>query len=182
MTTSTGLYARALLPDLADPATSYPMLAFKVLPEFFRAIFLLGLFATVMSTIDSFTLVAGQTIGKDFIHRIWGRDATRMTQVGIILAGLFAIVIALFKRSIVAIWYDLGSISTASLLIPLASSFSERWRMRPKAAFAAIIAGGSAVVIWMIFGYSTGVIPYCGIDPIYMGLVVSLFIYVFDKK
>ena len=181
MTTSTGLYARALLPDLADPATSYPMLAFKVLPGFFRAIFLLGLFATVMSTIDSFTLVAGQTIGKDFIHRIWGRDATRMTQIGIVLAGLLAIVIALFKRSIVAIWYDLGSISTASLLIPLASSFSARWRMSREAAFFSIILSGLVVVIWMGLGSLYDQERFLSIDPIYPGLLCSIMFFIFDR-
>jgi SSS family solute:Na+ symporter len=181
MTTSTGLYARAILPDLADPATSYSALAFKVLPGFFRSVFILGLFATVMSTVDSFTLVAGQTIGKDFIHRLWGKDATRMTQVGIVLAGLFAIALALFKRSIVAIWYDLGSISTASLLIPLASSFSEKWKMRSKAALISIISGGLIVVIWMLLGYLSGNSRYLGIDPIYPGLLISILIYIFDK-
>jgi SSS family solute:Na+ symporter len=178
MTTSTGLYARALIPDLADPAISYPALAFMVLPDFLRGLFLLGLVATVMSTIDSFTLLAGQTIGKDFIHRIWGKDATRMTQLGIILAGLLSIAVALFKRSVVAIWYDLGSIATASLLIPLASSFSDRWKMRPKAALVSIIVGGFTVVFWMILSYTTHVIPYLGIDPIYPGLLVSIIIYV----
>ena len=181
MTTSTGLYAKAILPDLADPATSYPALAFKVLPDFLRGLFLLGLFATIMSTIDSFTLLAGQTIGKDFIHRIWGKDPRRMTQLGIVLAGLIAIWIALFKKSVIGIWYDLGSIATASLLIPLITSFNDKWKMRPKAALVSIIAGGLVVVIWMISGYATGVLPYLGIDPIYPGLLVSILIYIYDK-
>ncbi len=182
MTTSTGLYARAILPDLADPATSYPALAIKVLPTALRGLFLLGLFATVMSTIDSFTLVAGQTIGKDFIHRIWGKDALKMTKLGIILAGLFAVTIALFKRSIIDIWYDLGSISTASLLIPLVSSFSERWKMRPRYALVSIIAGGASVVWWMVLGYISPNDTFLGVDAIYPGLVVSILIYFLDRS
>jgi len=181
LTTSTGLYARAIIPELSQPATSYPSLAIMVLPGFFRAVFILGLFATVMSTIDSFTLVAGQTIGKDFIHRIWGKDPTRMTQLGIILAGLLAIVIALFKKSIVAIWYDLGSISTASLLVPLASSFSAKWKMSREAAFFGIILSGLVVVIWMGLGSLFDQDRYIGIDPIYPGLACSLLFFLFDR-
>ena len=181
MTTSTGLYARALLPNLTDPATAYPMLAVKVLPGFLRSLFILGLFATVMSTVDSFTLVAGQTIGKDFIHRIWNKDATKMTQLGIVLAGLFAVLVALFKRSIVDIWYDLGSISTAALLIPLASSFSERWRMRPHFALLSIIVGGLTVIAWMFFGYLVGESRFYGLDAIYPGLAISVGIFLFSK-
>lgn len=182
MTTSTGLYARAIMPDLADPATSYPALAIKVLPTALRGLFLLGLFATVMSTIDSFTLVAGQTIGKDFIHRIWGKDILKMTKLGIILAGLFAVLIALFKRSIIDIWYGLGSISTASLLIPLVSSFSERWKMRPRYALVSIIAGGLAVALWMVLGHVFASDTFLGIDAIYPGLAVSVLIYFLDRS
>ncbi len=181
MTTSTGLYARAIIPDLADPATSYPMLAVKVLPGVFRSIFLLGLFATVMSTVDSFTFISGQTFGKDFIHKIWGGDVKKLTRIGLAAAGGVAVLIAVFKQSVVAIWYDLGSISTASLLIPLASSFSARWRMRPNFAFIAVIAGGLAVIIWMISGYATGQERFLGIDSIYPGLAVSGAVYAVDR-
>ncbi len=181
MTTSTGLYARALIPDLADPAKSYPMLATQVLPDVLRAIFMLGLFATVMSTIDSFTLIAGQTFGKDFLYKIWGGDVTTLTRWGLVVAGGIAILIAIYKRSVVGIWYDLGSISTGSLLIPLATSFSERWIMRPNFAFMAIVAGGMAVVIWMALGYVTGQERFLGVDTIYPGLACAGIIFLLDR-
>jgi SSS family solute:Na+ symporter len=181
MTTSTGLYARAIMPDLADPAKSYPLLAARVLPDFLRAIFMLGLFATIMSTIDSFGLVAGQTLGKDFIHRIWGGEVTKQTRWGLLVAGGLAVLIALFKRSIVGIWYDLGSISTGSLLVPLVSSFSEGWRMRANYAFAGVIAGGAAVILWMILGYLSGQKRFLGIDTIYPGLVCSGAVFMIDR-
>jgi hypothetical protein len=92
-----------------------------------------------------------------------------MTQLGIILAGLLAIVIALFKRSIVDIWYDLGSISTASLLIPLASSFSVKWRMSREAAF------------WMGLGSLFDQERFLNIDPIYPGLFCSILFFIFDR-
>jgi SSS family solute:Na+ symporter len=181
MTTSTGLYARALIPDLADPAKSYPMLASQVLPDVLRAIFMLGLFATVMSTIDSFTLIAGQTLGKDFLHKIWGGDVTKLTRWGLVVAGGIAILIAIYKRSVVDIWYDLGSISTGSLLIPLATSFSQRWRMRPNFAFTAVAAGGMAVILWMALGYVTGQERFLGIDTIYPGLTCAVIVFVIDR-
>ncbi|MCP4631859.1 MAG: sodium:solute symporter family protein [candidate division Zixibacteria bacterium] len=176
MTTSTGLYARAIIPDLVDPATSYVMLSAKVLPDAFRAIFLLGLFATIMSTVDSFTLISGQTLGRDFIHKLWGGDETRLTQIGMVVAGAVAVSIAIFKRSIVDIWYDFGSVSTAALLLPLASSFSVRWRMRSNCAFANIIICGLVVIIWIVLGYCYEK-PFLGIDPIYPGLSVSILIF-----
>ena len=181
MTTSTGLYARALIPDLADPAKSYPMLASQVLPDVLRAIFMLGLFATVMSTIDSFTLIAGQTFGKDFLHKIWGGDVTKLTRWGLVVAGGIAILIAIYKRSVVDIWYDLGSISTGSLLIPLVTSFSQKYRMRSNYAFMAIVAGGMAVIGWMALGYISGQERFLGFDTIYPGLACSVIVFVIDR-
>jgi SSS family solute:Na+ symporter len=157
------------------------MLATEVLPDVLRAIFMLGLFATVMSTIDSFALIAGQTFGKDFLHKIWGGDVTKLTRWGLVVAGGIAVSIAIWKRSVVDIWYDLGSISTGSLLIPLASSFSRKYRMRPNFAFIAIVAGGMAVISWMALGYLTGQERFLGIDTIYPGLFCSVIVYVLDR-
>jgi SSS family solute:Na+ symporter len=181
MTTTTGLYARAIIPDLADPAKSYPILAGRVLPDFLRAIFMLGLFATIMSTIDSFGLVAGQTLGKDFIHRIWGGDVTNLTRWGLLVAGGLAVFIALFKRSVVGIWYDLGSISTGSLLIPLTSSFYQKYRMRADFAFASAVMGGGAVILWMVLGHISGQERFLGIDTIYPGLACAGVIFLLDR-
>lgn len=181
MTTSTGLYARAIIPDLADPATSYPVLAVKILPGALRSIFLLGLFSTVMSTVDSFTFVSGQTFGKDIIHKLRGGDITRLTRIGLVVAGGAAVLIALFERSVVEIWYDLGSISTGALLIPLGTSFDARIRMRSKFAFYALITGGLAVLSWMILGGIFEQESLLGVDSIYVGLFVSLSIFIIDR-
>ena len=181
MTTSTGLYARAIVPDLANAATSFPVLGARILPGVLRSIFILGLFATVMSTVDSFTFIAGQTFGKDFIHKLWGGDIKKLTRLGLVIAGAVAVIIAIFIRSVVAIWYDLGSISTGSLLIPLASSFSQRWRMRSKYAFVSVLAGAATVTIWLILGHISGNRRFLGIDTIYPGLSVSVIIFLLDR-
>jgi len=181
MTTSTGLYAKAIVPNLTDPATSYQVLAAQVLPDLFKGIFLLGLFATVMSTVDTFTFISGQTLGKDFVHKLIGGNITTLTRIGLIISGSIAILIAIFKRSIVEIWYDFGSISTAALLIPLSASFGDKWRMRKNYAFVSIVASGSMVVIWMIGGYIANSKPLFGVDTIYPGLGCSLIIFLADR-
>src|SRR3970282_1920809 len=50
LTTSTGLYARALLPDIKSPVAAYPLLSGVVLPNGLRGIFYSAMFATIMST------------------------------------------------------------------------------------------------------------------------------------
>ena len=70
LTTSTGLFARASLPGLNQPVLSYPLLAEKILPAGIKGIFCAGLFATIMSTSNSFLFLSGTTVGRDFIFRL----------------------------------------------------------------------------------------------------------------
>jgi len=181
MTTSTGMYARALLPDLADPIAAYPTLAVKVLPRAFQAVFLLSLFATVMSTVDSYAFVAGTTIGKDFIWRLRGGDITRHSRFGLVIAGLLAIIIALYFKSVIDIWYVFGTLGTCAMLIPLGTSFSDKWRMSKRMAMVSMIVSPLVALIWIVPNLAWDVEYFWGIDPIYPGLGVSVVIYVIDK-
>ncbi|HPR89585.1 MAG TPA: hypothetical protein PL181_16325, partial [bacterium] len=79
LTTSAGLYARALLPGLEAPIFSYPLLAEHLLPPAAKGIFFIGLLATIMSTLSSYTFIGGMTIGNDVAGRLvrWRRDRER---------------------------------------------------------------------------------------------------------
>jgi SSS family solute:Na+ symporter len=181
MTTSTGMYARALIPELADPVAAYPALAAKVLPRALQAVFLLGLFATVMSTVDSYTFVAGATIGKDFIWRLKGGDITKHSRFGLVLAGILAVIIALYFRSVIDIWYIFGTLGTCAMLIPLGSSFSDKWRMSGRMALISMIVSPLVALIWIVPNLAWGVEYFFGLDPIYPGLVTSVSLFVIDK-
>jgi len=54
--------------------------------------------------------------------------------------------------------------------------------MRPRFALISIIAGGAAVILWMVLGYISPGDTYLGIDAIYPGLVVSILIYLLDRS
>ena len=77
LTTTAGLYARALLPDLADPVQAFPALAALVLPGFWQGVFTVGLLATIMSTVDSYAFIGAITLGRDLIGRWRGIRARR---------------------------------------------------------------------------------------------------------
>jgi SSS family solute:Na+ symporter len=70
LTTTCGLYARAILPDLADPVASYPALAIKILPAGLLGFFAVALLATIMSTIDSYAFLAATTFGHDIVPHL----------------------------------------------------------------------------------------------------------------
>ena len=74
LTTTAGLYARALMPNLDDPVQAFPALAQLVLPSFWQGVFTVGLLATIMSTVDSYAFIGSITLGRDLIGRWRGLE------------------------------------------------------------------------------------------------------------
>lgn len=186
MTTSTGLYARALLPNLENPVASYPALAQLVLPAGLLGLFALAMIATVMSTIDSYSFLAASTFGRDIIWRIFrvGEDKiTYFTRVGLFLSAALALVIALWFESVVEIWHDFGSVGTPALLVPLFFAFNGKRRMAKKVVMLSMIISGLLSLIWLILCYQLqGGDYWLGIPPIVPGLVASILFYLFGRK
>jgi SSS family solute:Na+ symporter len=179
MTTSCGLYARALLPDLADPVYAFPRLANMTLPPVALGLFYLGMIATVMSTIDSYAFIAATTVGRDFIWRLRGGDPARIpawSRIGLWLATAFATALALARPSVVALWHDLGSIVTPVLLLPVLLALARRGRPGPRGALLLMLLPGVVTLGWVLWkaqAGSRGEYPW-RLEPIYAGLGTSL--------
>jgi SSS family solute:Na+ symporter len=186
LTTSCGLYARALLPDLGNPIASYPALAAAVLPAGLLGLFALALLATVMSTVDSYSFLAASTFSRDIIWRIFKvpeNQITYYTRLGLILSAAIAILAALFFKSVVDIWHDFGSVGTPALLVPLFFAFNGNRRMPPKTAFWAVLLPGLLSLSWLLSGYLRVDGSYwLGIEPIFPGLLLSTLFYIFGSR
>ncbi len=186
LTTSCGLYARALLPELNNPIASFPALAELVLPVGLLGLFALALLATVMSTIDSYAFLAASTFSRDIVWRIFKipeNKITYYTRIGLILSAGMALIAALFFESVVDIWHDFGSVGTPALLVPLFFAFNGKRKMRPSAALWSIIISGSVSLAWLLSGkMSADGIYWLGLEPIFPGLLISVLFYVMGKK
>ncbi len=187
LTTFTGIYARALMPQLKDPVASYPALAIAFLPPVAQGLFYLGLLATVMSTVDGYTFIGGVNFGRDLIWRLRrDPDESRVnlySQIGFVVTAVLAVLLALFFRSAVDLWHDVGSVGVPALLVAIASSYHPRLRMRPRMAAWCIAASGAVALGWLLskFRPGAGGAYLLGVEPIYAGLAVSLLFWVVDK-
>jgi len=186
LTTSCGLYARALLPELANPVASFPALAAKILPAGLLGLFALALLATVMSTIDSYSFLAASTFSRDIIWRIFKVSENRITyytRIGLVLSAGIALTAALFFESVVDIWHDFGSVGTPALLVPLFFAFNGRRKMRSLTAFWSIITAGLVSFVWLMSGkLSADGVYWLGLEPIFPGLFISILFYIFGSK
>jgi SSS family solute:Na+ symporter len=184
MTTTTGLYARALLPDLAQPVFAYPELARQVLPPVALGFFYVGMIATVMSTIDSYGFVAATTIGRDFVWRLRGERGdervARYSKLGLWVACGFAATLALARPSVIGLWHDLGSITTPVLLAPVATALSGRGGLTGRWTLAAMAAPFAVSLVWVLQKTTSadgGTAYPWNLEPIYAGLAASLLVY-----
>lgn len=184
LTTTAGLYARAVLPDLADPVTAFPRLAADALSGVWLGLFTVGLLATIMSTVDSYAFLAAITLGRDFLRR-WrlpaggllaagDADASlRVVRWGLLATAALAVALALWAQSVIVIWKTVGSLGTPVLLLPLllanlgrrASGASGQRRTAWAMVLAGAVSGG-----WLLAG---GGRPWLGIEAIFPGLAVS---------
>lgn len=178
LTTFTGLYARALLPDLPSGVDAFPALGERLLPPLLLGVFYAGMIATVMSTVDSFLFVGGVTLGRDLAWRLTrGRaDETAWTRIGLVAATIASAGVALASESVVALWYGFGSVGTTVLLIPLLGVFYPRLRPERRWAVAGMILAGGVTLAWMILSARAGG-PWLGWEPIYPGLAVALVVH-----
>jgi SSS family solute:Na+ symporter len=179
-TTFSGLAARVLLPELGDPVAAYPALAELVLPPWLAAIFTVALFATVMSTLDSYLFLAASTIGHDLKLRILRSfDETHRTRIGLAIGAALAVVGALSFRSPVQVWHHVGSVITSALLLPvLTIHLPTPWRFREWGAIVAMVGSAAVATVWILAAGESGY-PL-GIEPMFPALATCLGVWLVD--
>ena len=187
LTTSTGLFARATLPGIDQPVLSYPLLAEKILPSGIKGIFYAGLFATIMSTSNSFLFLSGTTIGRDFIFRLKkGADEQKLksyTIIGLIISGLLSILLAYEIPSVIEIWYTLGSLCIPAVIPAVISSYYPKFRIKNKAMIVEMITSVALSTTWYILragNILTG--SLYEIEPMIIGLLAALVIHSVNIK
>lgn len=179
LTTACGLYARALLPDLAQPAMAYPELA-RLLPPLLQGLFLGGLLAVVLSTLDSFCFLSGATVVRDLLGRRGDPRERSLLRHGILWTTLAAALLAWSLRSVVQMWIAIASLGIPVLLPALLSAFraGEPEPRRVTPGLAGMLAGGAVSLAWLGAGWlrASGGWPVypLGLEPIYPGLLAAV--------
>ena len=187
MTATTGLYARAALPGLSEPVMAYPLLAEAILPSVAKGLFYVGMLATIMSTLNTLAFVSATTVGRDLVWRLREEEnegrVNRYTQWGLAFAAVLSILLAVFIPSVIKLWYTIGTVVIPGLLVPLVTSYFQRWKVPALYAFAAMLCGWLVSLAWLLTGWTQEIgnsdLYLLGIEPMYPGLVASLAVWAF---
>ncbi len=184
LTVTTGFYAVALFPN-QEAAMAYPELASRILPPFVYGIFLVGLFSTIMSTIDSNGLISAITFGRDILLRIQQKEEkvneTEYIRKGLVVMAFIAVLLAISIPSIVRLWYVIGSIIVPGILIPFLMTFTQT-KIKVDKIILTMILPVITAIFWFLYGHFSGHYPM-EIEPFYPGLFVSIIlVYSFKQK
>jgi SSS family solute:Na+ symporter len=182
LTTSTGLFAKGVLPNLENPVLAFPLFAEKVLPSGIKGIFYAALFATILSTQISFLFLSGTTIGRDFIFRI---DKThnenklkKYTVIGLIISGIVALILAYSIPSVIEIWYTIGSMFIPGIILPVVSAYYRKLRVANKIILIEMIAAVLSSISWyFIKDNFANILLINEIEPMLVGLFFAVVIH-----
>ena len=170
------MYAKALLP-LAQASDGYFEFAFKVLPQGMRGYFLAGICATVLSTLDSYIFLAGSTLAYDLVPKKWKGNIWLHYMSFLLIAAVAILMATIFEGNIKAVWKALGSLSAASLLVPVLFGYISKQRPSDNAFVLAAGLSALTVLTWRLSDLKKDT----GVDELYPGALVSLGVLLFFK-
>lgn len=207
LTNTTGLYSKAILPNLENPVLAFPALANEILTPGLKGLFFAALMATVLSTLNSFIFLSATTFSRDFIFRLtktrelsfrqsFGRNLLNklelyfnqynlitQTKLGIIFTLIISLVIAYFFESVVELWYTMGSICIPGLILLVVSSYYQKLRVSNKIALFEIVIGIASSLIWLfIKQYFSHNEFLSQLEPMIIGLVLAVTTHLYGLK
>lgn len=186
LTTSTGLFSRATITNIENPMLAYPIYADKILPIGLKGIFFAALFATIISTLNSFLFLSATTFSRDFLLKFKFKNENDKTifytRIGLLISSLIAIVFAYTSQSVISLWYSIGSLCIPALILLVVTSYYERFKVKPKVAFITTLVVSFIGVVWFVArNYFSDNSFVFQIEPMLIGLVIGIIIFVCNK-
>ena len=174
LTVAVGLYAAAIIPTSELSGSPYLILSTMILPPFLQILFIISLLSIVMSTIDSFTFTSAITIAKEFKK---GKTTVTDIRIGLFITCIASFVIVTNFKNVIDIWYLFGSLGASSLLVPFFMLINKP-KIKAKDPLKILLIPFIVCGLWFYMNN-----PY-GIDCLYIGILVSLFMnfYSFQTK
>jgi SSS family solute:Na+ symporter len=165
------MFARALLPDLADPELATPALITAILPVGLTGLVVAAYIAAVLSTADSCLVGSVAIFVNDIYRKLINPDANdselvKVSRIATIVLGILAIGLAYMVPRIIELVLYAYTFGAAGLFFPMLALLF--WKRATAAgAFWSILLGGGSAVLWTIAGQ-----PY-GLSGSYAGWIVS---------
>ncbi|MBY7144472.1 sodium:solute symporter family protein [Virgibacillus sp. NKC19-3] len=175
-----GGIGKALIPDMANAETVFPMLAMEVIHPWVGMVIVTGILGACMSTVDSNLLGAGIHVTRDIYEKnitrkgneINEKQTLRVTRWTLVIIGALSTVAAIFTPSIMDLLLMTQKIFAGATFIPIMLGLLWR-KANTNGAISGMLLGGGATIICQIIGTT--------VDPVIVGIIFSLFGTVFGS-
>lgn len=184
LTTSTGLYARAAFPNLSNPSQSYLFLAEKILGPGLKGFFYIALFATILSTLNSFLFISATTIGRDFLFQLSESKEDnlqkRYTGWGLFISSVLSIFLAWLIPSVISLWYSIGSLFIPSIIFLVAGAYYPKLKIGKNIALVEMVIAVLTSAVWLIIKDKSFIPQGLKIiEPMLIGLFFALAVHIY---
>jgi SSS family solute:Na+ symporter len=158
--TLVGLFARALMPDLADAELATPTMILTLLPAGLAGLVIAAYIAAVMSTADScligpVTILTNDIYRKLLRPRAGGAELLRVARVLTLVLGVLAIALAYRAPSVLDLVLYAYTFGAAGLFFPMLGLLF--WpRATASGAFWSMLLGGGSAIAWTLAGEPWG--------------------------
>jgi SSS family solute:Na+ symporter len=182
LTTTLGLFSRAILGEIENPVLAFPLLAEKIMGPGIKGIFYAALFATILSTLNSFLFLSATTFGRDFAQKLKPKltdgELNKFTKVGLAVSSVISIFLAYYFESVVQIWYTIGSICIPGIILLIFGAYYPKLKVTNKIAVWEIVGASGTSLIWFFLraGFEEGN-PLAVIEPMIVGVITALMIH-----
>ncbi len=186
LTNATGLYARALLPNLEEPVLAFPLLAEKILGPGAKGLFYAGLFATILSTLNSFLFLSATTFGRDLVTKIKtnsnDKSINNATKLGLLISTIISVILAYYIDSVIELWYMIGSLTIPGIIFLIFGAYYTKLKIPKNIAFVESIAAVFSSLIWLLIRPIFSGTEFYLIEPMIIGLIFGFLIHLYGMK
>lgn len=145
-----GLLIRAQFPGLA-PDAAFPAAVTTLAPVGLRGLIAVGILGAVMSSADTTLISASTILSLNVVRPLTRMDsdaALRVTRMFVVLVGVVAWAVAAFQQGIIASLLLAYAVFVGGVAIPtLAGFWRERLGVTSRAAFWAVLVGGTTAIL-----------------------------------
>ncbi len=125
------------------------------LPVGLVGVFLAGVLATAMSTMDSYSLVAGANLSYDIYRPLKNPDATdrelmRHTKIGVVLAWVAGFALAFVFDHLMSLWVFMATALTSMVLVPIMLGLFWKGKKTPLAGTLSCATGLAATIVFYL--------------------------------
>jgi SSS family solute:Na+ symporter len=149
------MVAQGILPADMHPNDALLTAVTYVLPIGLTGLFLSGVLATAMSTIDSYSLVAGANIAYDIYRPLRKPNATdaelvRYTKIGVVISWVCGYGLAFMFDRLMSLWVFNATFLTSTVLVPIFVSLYWKGKKSAMSGITSCLFGLVSVIVYYV--------------------------------